>query len=315
VIVHNAFTKHFNLPLTAALFRLLDQGIIRGCVAWCHDMTWASPTSRAQVRPGHPWDLLRTHRADVTYVAISESRQKTLADLLGCPQERIAVVRNGVDAQELLGLSDEGYALAARLKLLSSDLNLLMPVRVTRAKNIEYAMGALAWLKALGCQARLVVTGPPDPHDQASMDYFQSLLKLRGQLGVEEETHFVFNSGPDPHKPLLIDAQLVGELYRVSDLMFMPSHREGFGMPVLEAGLVGIPVVCTDVPAAQEIADQDVILFDAATDPSQVARRILEWTKHNPVHRLRRRVRQRYTWQSIFSCDIEPLLRQAGRTQ
>lgn len=310
VIVHNVFTKHFNLPLTTALFRLLDQGVIRGCVAWCHDMTWASPTSRSEVRSGHPWDLLRTFREDLTYVVVSERRQKALAKLLGCPRERIRVIYNGVDAQELLGLSAAGYALSARLGLLDSDLNLLMPVRVTRAKNIEYAMGTLARLKAMGCRTRLVVTGPPDPHQQASMDYFRSLLGLRRQLGVEEEMRFVFNSGPDAREPFFIDAQLVGELYRVSDLMFMPSHREGFGMPVLEAGLAGIPVVCTDMPAAQEIAGHDVMLFDAAEDPAQVAARILEWTEHSQVHRLRRRVRQRYTWQAIFRRDIEPLLRE-----
>jgi hypothetical protein len=59
VIVHNVFTKHFNLPLTTALNRLLDAGTIRTCVAWCHDFTWTSPRSRSKVHPGYPWDLLR----------------------------------------------------------------------------------------------------------------------------------------------------------------------------------------------------------------------------------------------------------------
>jgi glycosyltransferase involved in cell wall biosynthesis len=309
VIVHNLFTKHFNLPLTAALFRLLDQGVIRGCVAWCHDLTWASPSSRSKVHPGYPWDLLRTYRADVTYVAISRRRQDALADLLGCPKERIRVVYNGVSTQDLLGLSQNGLALADRMGLLDSALNLLMPVRVTRAKNIEYAMDTLARLKSMGCRARLLVTGPPDPHDQASMDYFRSLLELRLQLGLQEEMRFVFNSGPDSGQPFFIDPQLVGELYRLSDLMFMPSHREGFGMPVLEAGLAGIPVVCTNVPAAQEIGSSNVMLFDAAQDPDKLAARIAKWAERDRVHRLKRRVRQRYTWKAIFRRDIEPLLR------
>ncbi|MCB0235976.1 MAG: hypothetical protein KDG58_17455, partial [Anaerolineae bacterium] len=33
VIVHNVFTKQFNLPLTAALDQLLDAGVIRHCIA------------------------------------------------------------------------------------------------------------------------------------------------------------------------------------------------------------------------------------------------------------------------------------------
>ncbi len=85
VIVHNVFTKHFNLPLTAALIRLLDKGKIRNCIAWCHDFTWTSPHSRSRVHPGYPWDLLRTYREDVTYVTVSHHRQEELAELFHCP--------------------------------------------------------------------------------------------------------------------------------------------------------------------------------------------------------------------------------------
>ncbi len=308
VIIHNVFTKHFNLPLTAALHYLLDAGTICRCIAWCHDLTWTSPHSRSKVHPGYPWGLLRTYRPDVTYVAVSQRRQRALAALFGCPPERIYVIYNGVDPKVLLGLSAEGHALVTRLGLLESDLALLMPVRITRAKNIEYALHVVAALKTRGCRPKLVVTGPPDPHDVQGMAYFRSLQELRQQLDIVEEIRFVFESGPDPDRPFIIDTRVVDDLFRMSDLMFMPSHREGFGMPVLEAGLVGVPVLCTDVPAAQEIGGEDVILFDAAEAPAHVAEQILAWVEGSPVHRLRRRVRQGYTWQAIFHRDIQPLL-------
>jgi len=308
VIVHNVFTKHFNLPLTAALHHLLTAGVIRHCVAWCHDFTWTSPSSSSKVHPGYPWDLLRTYRADVEYVVVSERRQGELAALLGCPPEQIRVVYNGVNAEALLGLSVEGHALAQRLGLLESDLIMLMPVRVTQAKNIEYALRVVAALKGRGCHLRLILTGPPDPHDAKSMAYFHSLQALRQELGVEEEMRFVFESGPDPVQGLVIGPEVVGDLFRLGDLMFMPSHREGFAMPVLEAGLVGIPVVCTEVPAAVEIGGEDVMLFDTSREPADLADRILAWSETDPVHRLRRRVRQDYTWQAIFERDIKPLL-------
>jgi glycosyltransferase involved in cell wall biosynthesis len=308
VIVHNLFSKHFNLPLTAALHCLLDAGEIRRCIAWCHDLTWTSPGSRSKVHPGYPWDLLRAHRPDVTYVVVSQRRQQALATLLGCPPGQIRVIYNGVDPDVLLGLSAEGSALATRLGLLESDLVLLMPVRVTRAKNVEYALHVVAALKAGGCRPKLVVTGPPDPHDAESLSYFRGLQALRRQLGVEEEMRFVFESGPDPGQPLTIGARVVGDLLRLSDVTFMPSHREGFGMPVLEAGLAGVPVVCTNVPAAEEIGGKSVTVFNAGEDPARLAGQILAWAEQSPVHRLRRRVRQLYTWQAIFRRDIRPLL-------
>ncbi len=309
VIVHNVFTKHFNLPLTAALVHLLEAGTIQHCIAWCHDFTWTSSSSRAKVHDGYPWDLLRTRRSDVTYVVVSQQRQQALAELFDCPLEQIHVVYNGVDPQELLGLSEEGMALVERLDLLDSGLILLMPVRVTHAKNIEYAMEVLAALKARDCRPKLVLTGPPDPHDAESMAYFRELQTLRRQLGVQDEMRFVFESGPEPDEPYTIGPDLVGELFRVSDLMFMPSHREGFGMPVLEAGLAGVPVFCTDMPAAKEIGGEDVVLFDPVQGADNLAEQILGWVEDSRVHRLRRRVRQDYTWRAILYRDIEPLLK------
>ncbi len=312
VIVHNVLTKHFNLPLTVALFRLLDAGTIQHGIAWCHDFTWTSPSSGNKVHSGYPWDLLRTHRPDLTYVVVSGHRQSELASLFDCPAEQIHVVYNGVDGTSLLGLSAEGQDLVHRLDLLNRDLVLLMPVRVTQAKNIEYALEVVAALKARGCRPTLVVTGPPDPHDAGSMAYYRSLQALRQKLGVEAEARFVYESGSDPNQGHIVGAEVVGDLFRVSDLMFMPSHREGFAMPVLEAGLAGIPVVCTEVPAAVEIGGGDVLLFDKDDDAAGLAARILVRAESDPVHRLRRRVRQNYTWQAILERDIEPLLRKGA---
>jgi glycosyltransferase involved in cell wall biosynthesis len=308
LIIHNVFTKHFNLPLTGALHRFLDENSNRNTIAWCHDFTWTSPRSRSKVHPGYPWDLLRTKRSDCTYVAVSKVRQQTLAGLFDCPSEEIKVVYNGVDAGKLLGLSDQGLALVDRLGLMKSGINILMPVRVTQAKNIEFALEVVAELKKMGVQPKLVVTGPPDPHDSRSMSYYQSLRDTRDELGLAAEIHFIFEAGEDSDKPFYIDEQVVGDLYRISDVMFMPSHREGFGMPVLEAGLVGIPVVSREVPAAQELAGQEATIFDPDADANRVATLLLKKLEESPVSRLRRRVRRQYTWQAIFDEVINPLL-------
>jgi glycosyltransferase involved in cell wall biosynthesis len=308
VIVHNIFSKHFNLPLTAALMRLLDQGKIKRCISWGHDFTWTSPHSRPKVHPGYPWDLLRSYRQDLTYVTVSQQRQKELAGLFGCPVEHIHVVYNGVDPVEVYGLSAEGQALVGRLDLAGADLILLMPVRVTQAKNIELALQVIVNLKDSGIHPRLVVTGPPDPHDTQDMAYYHSLLDLRRSLGLEAEARFVYESGPQPDKGYTIELPVVMELYRVCDVLFMPSHREGFGMPILEAGMAGMPIFSSSIPATQEIGGQEVVHFLSDDPADRVANLLLSWAQASPTQQLRRRIRQKYTWHSIFMQAILPLL-------
>lgn len=307
LIVHNILTKHFNLPLTAALHRLLNSGAARRVIAWCHDLTWTSPGSRSLVHPGYPWDLLRTPHPRVTYVAISEQRQEEICASFGLPREQIQVITNGVDPRTLLGLSQEGLDLGGRLGLWEADLVLLMPVRITRAKNIEYGLELTYALKRRGLQPRMVVSGPPDPHDPASLRYYHELRARRAELGVEDEVRLVYESGEDPLTPRTITAETVGELYRLADAVFLPSQREGFGLPVLEAGLAGVPVVCTGVPAAREIAPEDELIFDPNTPSDELAGRILDWLESQPTSRLHRKSR-RYTWKSIFDRLILPLL-------
>lgn len=313
LFIHNVFTKHFNLPLTGALHRLLDEGVVRNGIAWCHDFTWTSPSSRSKVHPGYPWDLLRTKRDDCVYVAVSKERQQTLAGLFGCPIDEIKIVYNGVDPYKVLGLSEQGIKLVNKLGLMKSDLNLLMPVRVTQAKNIEFALKVVAELKMMGLKPKLVLTGPPDPHDAESMNYFQSLRDLREEFGVLDEMSFVFEVGPGVDQPFFIDEQVVGDLYRVSDVMFMPSHREGFGMPVLEAGLVGVPVISREVPAAQEIADKEAVIFHPDDSAEKIATSIVKMLDRSETARLRNRVRKYYTWKAIFENGIQPLMQTGGQ--
>lgn len=319
VIVHNLLFKHFNLPLTAALFQIIEDdfraGNRRRWLAWGHDFTWTSPNSRSKVFPGQPWDLLRTAHPGIAYVAVSEQRRDELAGLLGLAPEAVQVIYNGVDPRVWLCVSEEGWALAQRLELLSADLILLMTVRVTQAKNIEFAEQVVKALKAKNCQPKLIVTGPPDPHSEASLEYYQGLLRLRETLGLKQDVRFVYESGPEPGVPYEVSQGLVAELLRMGDLLFMPSHREGFGMPVLEAGLVGMPVVCSDaVPAARELGGPHVYRFSPDDSAETVAQMIHETVLQDPVVRFKREVRSKLTWERIFRQQIEPYL-SAGWTQ
>jgi mannosylglucosylglycerate synthase len=226
------------------------------------------------------------------------------------PANQISVIYNGVDPQALYGLGGDSQRIVEAFGLLESDLVMLMPVRVTQAKNIEMACRVAAALKQRDIHVRIVVTGPPDPHDPASLEYYHSLLALREQLGVQDELRFVY----ELEDGLKIDLETVATLYRSADLAFIPSHREGFGMPVLEAGLVGLPVFSTGIPASAELGGDAVRFFKANDDPGAVAGQIADWAAADPLHRMKRRVRQSYTWQAIFAQQILPLIQHASTT-
>lgn len=309
LIVHNAFNYHFNMPLTAALHRMLDRNQLGHLVAWCHDISrYVNPVSGAQQRFGFPWDLLRTYRPEVTYVAVSQRRRRWLADVLECDVARIQVISNGVDPNMLLGLSDFGSKLADDLRLTEADLIMLMPVRITLAKNIDYALRVAAAVRDAGAHVKLVVTGPPDPHSTEIQKYFARLLDLRSELHLDDEVVFVFQGTADKPGPLVLDAETVGELYRVCDLVLMASLREGFGLPILEGGLLAKPVFCTEVPVLEDVGGDSVFLIERDEMPAHVGERILAWAKDDRLQRLRRRVRQEYTWPAILQRGIEPLL-------
>ncbi|MAT44989.1 MAG: hypothetical protein CL609_21870 [Anaerolineaceae bacterium] len=314
IIVHNIFTKHFNLPLTAALFVLLNEDGIKNWIAWSHDFTWTSPNSSSKVFPEYPWELLRTNPAKVHHVVVSKDRQKDLANLYGVEAEDIKVVYNGVDFQSLLGLSNTTMRIISACGLTNSDLNLLMPVRVTQAKNIEFALHTLADIKQNGLTPKLILTGPPDPHDPKNMAYFDSLKELRNQLGLKDNMFFVYELDDESGSPLTLPIEVVGELYRVMDVLFMPSHREGFGMPILEAGLTGLGIFSAPIPASVEIGQQDLHLVDINKEPHFTAKQILDWCEQNQAYQMRKKVRQNYTWEALFQNDMKPIIDPRGKS-
>ena len=182
-----------------------------------------------------------------------------------------------------------------------------MPVRITRAKNIEFALHVADFLKNAGIDLRLIVTGPPDPHVPEIRDHYEDLKQLRQSLSLTREVIFGYE-GTEKHKsPFVLEPSVVGELYRLSDLILMPSLREGFGLPVLEAGMASHPVFATRVPVTEELSDF-AYLIEPDESAESVAARIRNWAELDQAHRLRRQVRQRFTWEAIFSDKLMPLI-------
>ena len=69
---------------------------------------------------------------------------------------------------------------------------------------------------------------------------------------------------------------MIRELYRVADALLFPSAQEGFGLPVLEAGLARLPAFCADIEPFRAIAGENLHYFDLNEDPTLTAHRLLE---------------------------------------
>lgn len=307
LIAHNALTLHKNLPLTAALYRLAEEGF--PILGWCHDFAWQDALYVPVLHEGYPWDLLRTPWPGVQYVVVSAHRREQLAALLGLPPEHIAVVTPGVDPFSLWRLPPPVVRLVRDLDLMQADPLFILPARITRRKNIQFALRVMGALKTLLPRPMLIVTGPPGPHNPTNVAYLEQLLTLRRDLGLEEQVFFLYQHGQD-ESPLEVSEDMLAALYQVADALLFPSLREGFGIPVLEAGLLRLPVFAADIPPVRESAGDLAVTFDPEGDPAEAARRIAAYLEQDPTYRLRRRVRHQFTWERIVQQRVVPLIEQ-----
>ena len=54
-----------------------------------------------------------------------------------------------------------------------------------------------------------------------------------------------------------VDRPVLAALYRRASLVLLPSEREGFGLPLVEAMACGISVVASDLPVLREVGGDD----------------------------------------------------------
>lgn len=301
LIAHNVGSLHKNLALTAAVSRLAESGM--RTILWHHDLAWTTPRYRSELHEGYPWDLLRTAWPKAVHVTVSEPRRQELAALTGLPPEQIHVISNGLDAGRFLKLEAQTQDFIRQFNLLGVSPLLLLPVRITPRKNIELAIRALAEVRGRYPKAMLVITGPPGPHNPANAAYFKLLTDLRESLGLKENVIFLAEHTAD-----YIPDEVIADFYRLADALLLPSREEGFGIPVIEAGLAGMPVFCADIPPLRELGGPFATYFSPDDPPDRVSKLIVERLSGDLTFAQRQRVKNNYTWQQIYDEKIKPLL-------
>jgi glycosyltransferase involved in cell wall biosynthesis len=99
----------------------------------------------------------------------------------------------------------------------------------------------------------------------------------------------------------------MADLFALADAVVLPSESEGFGIPLLEAGARGVPVVCSDLATLRALAGDAATYVDPAADGRAVADAVERRLGSDPVARLRRRAKE-HAWPRILREQVVPLV-------
>ncbi len=305
LIAHNVCSLNKNLALTAAIHKLHIKRKFPRLIMWHHDLAWTTPRYLPELHNGYPWDLLRTDWGGTSYVVVSELRRTELADLMKLDPASVHVIPNGVDAARFYKLELQTQKLIEQMQVIDAAPILLLPVRVTPRKNIELALQTLVELHKHFPKAALVVTGPLGPHNARNREYFDTLLKLRAQLGLQGSAHFLAELSDS-----FLPDEVIADFYRIADALIFPSREEGFGIPLIEAAFSHLPAFCADIPPLRELGLGDATFFPPDENPAVLAGLIADYFQSAASARLAMRIRSTFRWEAIYQGYIAPMLKE-----
>jgi glycosyltransferase involved in cell wall biosynthesis len=118
-------------------------------------------------------------------------------------------------------------------------------------KRIDTLLEVFAGARRIVPDVRLIRVGGPLTTEQRD---------LAGHLGVLDAI---------VEKPTL-DRHELAEVYRRAALVLLPSDREGFGLPLVEAMACGTPVVASAIPALREVGGDAAVYCAPGDVPSWV---------------------------------------------
>jgi glycosyltransferase involved in cell wall biosynthesis len=292
VFMHNVLTMPFHRGLTEALWRMMDELPRVRFVAWVHDVAACNPDYAGSA------PIFSTAHPRCEYVAVSPLRARQFAGVAGVPQDRSAVVPNGIDPARVLGLSEKLAAFAQGHDLLDGRILLLHPTRLVRRKNVELSIAVGREFAQRGTAATVLVTAADDPHSESSQ-----LLGSQLRCGGGEECAHLFVGD----HLMVGDDELAG-LYRLADALLFPSRSEGFGLPLIEAAMHRLPVFCSDIEPLRDRLRETAVLFPPDAEPARVAAIIEETLAISPAYRERKRVLREFGWSGIYRRHLAGLL-------
>jgi glycosyltransferase involved in cell wall biosynthesis len=209
-------------------------------VVTCHDVDafravlqpedeWRSPTFRWMSRR-----ILSGLRAAAHVPCDSEATQSSLVSLAGFPPEQLSVIPNGADATGWDAADGHADFEAARVLGPKRPNELLHVGSTIPRKRIDVLLDVFAAVRKVRPDVRLIRVGGPFTAEQR--------IRVRELELADAIVVLPF-----------VDRATLAAVYRRAVVALLPSEREGFGLPLVEALACGTPVVASDIPVLREV--------------------------------------------------------------
>ncbi|TAK96630.1 glycosyltransferase family 1 protein [Patescibacteria group bacterium] len=175
-------------------------------------------------------------------IAVSENTRRDLMGLYNIPEDKIKVVYEGYDSNLKFQISN--FKSSFNVKI--SKPYLLFVGRIENRKNVEGIIEALEILKSRhDIPHKLVLIGKPG--------YGYKNIKFKVQSSKFKDS--IVELG-------YVDEQKKRDLLHGAEVFLFPSFYEGFGLPILEAQAMGVPVVAANGSSISEVAGKTALLVD-----------------------------------------------------
>lgn len=223
---------------------------------------------------------------------VSEFSKQDIAKKVGVPHDKIRVIPNGLREQNPKDPSLE-EELKNRFKI--KDTFILNVGGIHERKNIVRLIHAFAGMVNLnGYSGKLLITGSVSgaPYQNKMKSICDASVASVRETGMENR--IVFTG--------FISEKELDSLFRMADFLIYPSLYEGFGIPVLEAMKMGLPVITSNTTAMPEVAGGAAYLVDPNNieEMTSVMSELLQnrQRQEEMIEKGLERARS-YTWQNV----------------
>ena len=201
--------------------------------------------------------VARVAKKAAMIITVSTFEKKIIAKRLNISEEKIRVIYNGISDQFKV-ITDQNI-----LNSFSEKYNLPKKF-LLHLGNTAPKKNTIGVLLAYKIYIERVIDPLPLVFTDCSANYIVDLIKKID--GPEILKHIKIL----PYVPY----STIHCLYNLATIFLYPSHRESFGLPVIEAMACGLPVITSNKSALPEIAGKAACLIDP-TKPIEIFEQIL----------------------------------------